>query len=98
MLGPEERRKSIGLQSIQVDINIVDSVRNLGLYLDSELSMTVHINLIVKNCYFHLRRLGQIVHLLSKEAAKAIAVATITSRHSSRRDIAESGQGKIPWC
>ena len=83
LLGPEERRKSIGLQSIRVgdaDIDIVDSVRNLGLYLDSELSMTVHVNFIVKNCYFHLRRLGQIRHLLSKEAANAIAVATVTSR------------------
>ena len=84
LFGPQERRNSIELKSIKVgesDIEIVDSVRNLGLFLDAELSMSVHVNKIVKNCYFHLRRLGQIRHLLTREAANALAVATITSRH-----------------
>ena len=83
LLGPEERRNSINLDSIKVgdsDISIVNNVRNLGLYLDSNLSMSSHVNYIVKCCYYHLRRLGQIRKLLSKEAANAIAVASILSR------------------
>ena len=83
LLGPQERRNSINLRSIKVgesDIEIVENVRNLGLFLDADLSMTVHVNTVVKNCYFHLRRLGQIRHLLTKEAANALAVATVLSR------------------
>ena len=83
VLGPRERIKSINLNSIKVGeatIQIVNKVRNLGLIVDAELSMNEHINHIVKCCYFHLRRLGKIRKYLTKEAANAIAVATISSR------------------
>ena len=42
--------------------------------------MRYHINSIVKSCYFHLRRLGQIRPLLTQEAANSIAVSTVISR------------------
>lgn len=83
LIGSKENRELVDLKTINVGdatINIVDKVRNLGLILDSNLSMTAHVNHVIKSCYFHLRRLGQIRHLLTKETANAIAVATITSR------------------
>ena len=33
-----------------------DVVRDLGLYLDSELQMKRHVNKVVSLCYYHLRR------------------------------------------
>ena len=83
LIGSKENRELVGLKSICVGdakIEIVNKVRNLGLIIDSNLSMTDHINHIIKSCYFHLRRLGQIRHLLTKETANAIAIATVTSR------------------
>ena len=83
LFGSEEKRNSANLHSIKVgdsDINIVKDVRNLGLYLDSNLSMSTHVNFIIKSCYYHLRRLGQIRKLLTRDAANAIAVSTIISR------------------
>ena len=83
IFGPKEKVKSIELNSIKVvdaNIEVVEKVRNLGLVLDTELSMTDHINHVVKCCYFHLRRLGKIRRFLTKEAANAIAIATISSR------------------
>jgi len=38
----------------------VDSVRNLGVYLDSEFNMRAHITKTTQACFFQLRRLRQI--------------------------------------
>ena len=50
MFGPKEKVKSVDLNSIRVGdavIPVAHKVRNLGLSLDTELSMTEHINHIV---------------------------------------------------
>ena len=83
LVGSKENRELVGLSSICIrdaKIETVNNVRNLGLIIDSNLSMTDHINHIIKSCYYHLRRPGQIRHLLTKETANAIAIATVTSR------------------
>ena len=83
LLGPTERRNSTDLHTIKVgesEIEIVDKVRDLGLILDANLSMTAHVSHIIKTSYFHLRRLGKIRNLLSTKLANTIAVATVTSR------------------
>ena len=97
VFGPKEKIKSIGLDSIQVGeatIELSGKVRNLGLILDNELSMTEHITHVVKSCYFHLRRLGKIRKFLTKEAANAIAIALV----SSRLDYCNSTLWGIPSC
>jgi len=38
-------------------IGSASSVRDLGVILDSELSMKKHISKVTSACYFHLRRL-----------------------------------------
>ena len=56
------------------------SVRNLGAWLDSDLSMTRQVNSIIKAAYFHLRRIAKIrSHLDRASCAKAI-VAFVSSR------------------
>ena len=83
LLGPKERRNSINLKSIKVceaEIEIVEKVRDLGLIVDADLSLSSHVSHIVKCCYYHLRRLGKIRNLLTEKVAKSIAISTITSR------------------
>ena len=83
LLGPKERRNSVNLNSIRIgesEIEIVEKVRDLGLIIDANLSMSAHVSHIIKTSYFHLRRLGKIRNLLSTKLANAIAVATVTSR------------------
>ena len=45
----------------------VDSIRHLGLHLNSDMSMDAHIKLVVR-CFGILRQIRCIRHLLSREA------------------------------
>jgi len=57
-----------------------ESVRNLGAYLDSELTMEKHVNNTIRNGYYHLRRIARIsCHLDQASRAKAV-VAYVSSR------------------
>ena len=55
-------------------------VRNLGVTLDSDLSMTTHINKLAAVCFFHIRQLRLIRRSLDIDAAHALVRALIHSR------------------
>jgi len=44
----------------ETTINTTDVVRNLGVFVDSELSMTQHVAKVASVCFYHIRRLCQI--------------------------------------
>jgi len=55
-------------------------VRDLGVYLDRELSMKQHIAKVAASCYYHLRRLRQIRRRVGGEVATRLVLALIMSR------------------
>ena len=55
-------------------------VRNLGVILDSDFSMTTHINKLAAVCFFHIRQLRLIRRSLDIDAAHALVRALIHSR------------------
>ena len=58
-------------------------VRNLGMTLDSDISMTTHINKLAAVCFFYIRQLSLIRRSLDKvdiDAARALVRALIHSR------------------
>ena len=55
-------------------------VRDLGVYLDSELTMKQHVSRITSGCFFHLRRLRQIRRAAGPEVTKRLVSAFILSR------------------
>ena len=55
-------------------------VRNLGVYVDGELSMTDHIKKLSRSCFFQLRQLRTIRRSLSKEATRLLLHAFVVSR------------------
>jgi hypothetical protein len=72
--------KDITIKVGNSSIKPAESVRNLGAYLDSELTMERHVNNIVRNGYYHLRRIARIsCHLDHESRAKAV-VAFVSSR------------------
>ena len=55
-------------------------VRDLGVLLDSELTMKQHVAKVAASCFYHLRRLRQVRRRLGQEATMRLAVALIHSR------------------
>jgi hypothetical protein len=61
-------------------IHPTSTVRDLGVYLDSELTMKEHINRTARSCFFQLRRLRQIRRLAGQEVTKRLVSALVLSR------------------
>ena len=62
------------------DIQPSECVRNLGAYLDKDLSMKQHVSAIIRSAYFHLRRIAKIRRHLTHEACTKAVISTVTSR------------------
>ena len=57
-----------------------DRVRDLGVILDSSLSMRQHIAKVASTCFFHLRKLRKIGNLLYRDSRNRLVCAFILTR------------------
>jgi len=55
-------------------------VRDLGVYMDSELTMKEHVAKIAAACFYHIRRLRQVRHRVGQEVTQQLVLALIMSR------------------
>jgi hypothetical protein len=72
--------EDIQLQVGEKTIHVAGSVKNLGVYFDTSLTMEKQVNAISKVCYYHIRNIGSIRRYISRDACKTLAHALITSR------------------
>ena len=63
----------------ETTINTTDVVRNLGVLLDSKLSMTQHVAKVASVCFFHIRRLRQIRRRVGQEVTTRLVLAMVTT-------------------
>ena len=56
------------------------SVRVLGVQLDCEVNMRAHIGKIAASCFFHLRRLRQLRHIVNQDVMKRLVCTYILAR------------------
>ena len=61
-------------------VTATSSVRDLGVVLDSTLSMQAHVGQVTKSCYYQLRNIGQIRRSINEGACKTLVHALVTSR------------------
>lgn len=61
-------------------MRFVDSAKNLGVILDSELSFESQVNKVVKSCFCILRKLSSIKHFLSKDNLQSLTCSYIFSQ------------------
>ena len=83
MVGTPARVKTIDMKYIDLcgdSIPTSKCVKNLGVTLDSTLTMDKHISQLRKACYFELRRIAQIRSYLSIESANRLVCSLITSK------------------
>ena len=56
------------------------SVHNLGVILDSEVSLRLHVSSIVSSCFYHIKDLRRIRRFLPKSVALILANALVSNR------------------
>ena len=61
-------------------IRLVDSVRDLGVLIDSGLTLSDHVNKVTALCYFHIRQLRIVRRTLTDEVALSLVRALIHNR------------------
>ena len=82
-IGTKSKLEQVTVHSLtfsDCEITFSKSVRNLGVHLDTCLTMENQVNLLCKTLYFQLRRIGKIRKYLTLDAAKKLAVSFILSR------------------
>ena len=62
------------------DIQPTESVRDLGVLIDSAMTLTTHVNHLVRVCFFHLRQIRIIRRSLSADAAHSLVRPLIHAR------------------
>jgi len=70
----------LSLRVGNVVITPVNAVRDLGVTLDSELTMQRHVNKVASACFYHIRRLKQIRRLIGPEVTATLMSAFILSK------------------
>jgi len=63
-----------------MDVQPSDVVRDLGVLLDSELTLKHHVNRIASTCFYHLRRLRQLKRHVGVAVMKQLISSFIFSR------------------
>ena len=56
------------------------SVRNLGVQIDENLRMDEQVAMCRRSCYYHMRRIRQVRHLLDSSSLRALVVAFVLGR------------------
>ena len=81
--GSAQQLKKFTLQSLRVGdcvVRVTDSVRNLGVQFDAEMTMESHVTAVCKSAIFHLRNISRIRRYLTAAATEQIVHAFVTSR------------------
>ena len=63
-------------------LHAVQSVRNIGVIMDSGLTMEKQVNAISKSCFYHIRNIGKVRQYITNDACKILVQALVTSRLS----------------
>ena len=83
LIGTRQQLAKVNVTSIAVGDETIEakpSVRNLGSWFDSQLSMLTHISKVCGAAFYHLHNIGRIRKFLSPDDTKPLIHAFITSR------------------
>jgi len=75
-----EKTRSNGVRFGDANIQPVDTVKVLGVQLDGELNMRKQVSSIASACFFQLRRIRQLRHVIGPAALQRVVSALVLSR------------------
>ncbi len=82
-LGTRQQLAKLKVRSLVLEgasINISNTAKNLGVTLDSELTMHEHVPSVARSCFYQLRQLRSIRSTLTRDAALTLVHAFVTAR------------------
>ena len=83
IIGTKQQLAKVNIDNITIaetNVNPISVAKNLGVWLDSSLSMSTHINKLCSAAFYHLRNIKRIRKYLSRESATILVHAFISSR------------------
>ena len=85
LLGPKVQRSRLHLDSLMVGdcetcVSITGSMRNLGAYFDSDLSMNAQVTKVCQAIHFHLRNIGKVRRYPDFDTTTILVDSLVTSR------------------
>jgi len=75
-----EKLNMMYIQLVSTSLSPLSAVRNLGVTIDSRLTMVDHVSAVCRACYFQLRQLRLVLQSLTSEAATSLVHAFISCR------------------
>ena len=82
-LGSAQQLAKVNLDEVPVltsQVSVVDTARNLGVLVDSQLSMSAQVAAVCRGGYYQLRQLRPLKRCMSDDAIKTLTHAFISSR------------------
>jgi len=83
LIGSGQQLKHVDIIDIPVlstTVQVVKSAQDLGLILDSQLTLSAHVSALCWSGYYQLRQLRPLVQSMTVEAARTAAAACISCR------------------
>lgn len=83
VFAPQQHASSLSDLSVTFDgstVRPVPVVKSLGVFLDASLCMEMQVTNLSKSCFFFIRRIGKIRHLISESTCKILVQSLVTSR------------------
>jgi hypothetical protein len=83
IIGSHAQLRQLSNDGIQIGDTVVTaspSARNIGAIFDCTLSMKDHVNALCRSCYCHIRNIGKVRRLLTKDAAVNLVHAFVSSK------------------
>ena len=82
-LGSRQQLQKVDVSDISIlatTVPVTDTARDLGVVIDSQLSLGAHVSAVCRSGYYQLRQLRPVINLLSQDASKMLVHAFISSR------------------
>ena len=82
-LGSSQQLDKINIRDVPLlsaSVTVVNTARDLGVILDSQLSLDAHVASVCRSSYHQLKQLRPVARSLSVEAAKTLVQAFVSSR------------------
>ena len=83
MFGSRHQLSNIKTLSVKIgetEITPSPIVKNLGVYIDSQLTMDKHVNHVCRTGRMHLRNISRVRRYLTTDAAKSMVISLVSSR------------------